>query len=159
MAAPLLDDQLRRLSDALADAEPPPKVDRAIAAAIASERSRSRSRRANAHPAFDRWLAWPIGLAASIFAISFIVRQTPAEDLVPGVSAESLRQGAQSFTPVVSAEEIARSGDAYVMPASVPRMTLAQLGFPVSPQRIGDAVDAELLVRADGTVLALRFVR
>ena len=156
MAAPLLDDQLRRLADALIDAAPPPKIDRAIAAAIRAEQSRSRRHVA---PAFDRWLAWPVGLAASIFAISFIVRQAPAEDPVPGVPVETLRQAAQSFTPVVSADEIARSGDTYVMPASVPRMTLAQLGFPVNPQRIGDAVDAELLVRADGTVLALRFVR
>ena len=43
------------------------------------------------------------------------------------------------------------------MPASVPRLTLAQVGFPVDPQRMGDAVDAEFLVRGDGTV-ALRFV-
>jgi hypothetical protein len=157
MAAPLLDDQLRRLADALIDAAPPPKIDRAIAAAIRAEPSRSRRRVAPV--ASDRWLAWPVGLAASIFAISFIVRQAPAEDRVPGVPVETLRQAAQSFTPVVSADEIARSGDTYVMPASVPRMTLAQLGFPVNPQRIGDAVDAELLVRADGTVLALRFVR
>ena len=157
MTSPLLDDQLRRLGHALDDVVPPARTDRAIAAAIRSEQSRARRRAAD--PAFERWLAWPIGLAASIFAISFIVRQGPAEDVVPNVPVETLRQAAQSFMPVVSAEEIARSGDTYVLPASVPRVTLAQLGFPVNPQRIGDAVDAELLVRADGTVLALRFVR
>lgn len=156
MTAPLLDDQLRRLADALHDAAPPARTDRAIAAAIRA--AQSRPKRAATKPVFERWLAWPIGLAASIFAISFIVRQAPVDDVVPNVPAETLRQAAQSFMPVVSAEEIARSGDTYVMPVSVPRMTLAQLGFPVNPQRIGDAVDAELLVRADGTVLALRFV-
>lgn len=157
MTAPLLDDQLRNLGAALDDVAPPPTVDRAIAAAIASKQARAL--RAGRAPRFERWLAWPIGLAASIFAISFIVRQMPAEDLVPGVAAETLQQAAQRFTPVVPADEIARSGETYVMPASVPRMTLAQLGFPVNPERIGDAVDAELLVRADGTVLAVRFVR
>ena len=61
--------------------------------------------------------------------------------------------------PVVSSEEIARAGDTYVMPARLPRTTLAQLGLPVNPERIGEAVETELLVRADGAVLALRFVQ
>jgi len=157
MTPPLLDDRLRALSVALDDARPPPTVDRAIAAAVdAKLRKRSAG---PAHRGFERWLAWPVGLVASIFALSFIVRQTQPDEVGPGVTAETLREAAQRFTPVVPADEIARGGDTYLMPARVPRLTLAQLGFPVNPERVGDAVDAELLVRADGTVLALRFVR
>jgi hypothetical protein len=158
MTAPLLDDRLRALSAALEGSGPPPGVDRAIAAAIAAKTHRPH--RVVAGPGIlERWLAWPLALVASIFAISVIVRQVPPDDLLPGVAAETMREAARTFTPMVSAEEIARAGDAYLMPARLPRMTLAQLGFPVDPERIGDAVDTELLVRADGAVLALRFVR
>jgi hypothetical protein len=158
MTAPVLDDRLRALSAALEDAEPPPGVDRAIAAAIAAK-TRHPQRAASGPGILERWLAWPVALVASICAISLIVRQTPPDDLLPGLAAETLGEAARTFTPVVSAEEIARAGDTYLMPARLPRMTLAQLGFPVNPERIGDAVDTELLVRADGAVLALRFVR
>jgi hypothetical protein len=37
-------------------------------------------------------------------------------------------------------------------------MSLAQFGLPVDPARAADAIDAELLVRLDGAVLAVRFV-
>jgi len=157
MTAPLLDDRLRALSAALEDVGPPASVDRAIAAAIASK-ARRPHRVASGPGILERWLAWPVALVASIFAISVIVRQAPPEDLMPGLAAETLREAARTFTPVVSADEIARAGDTYLMPARLPRITLAQLGFPVNPERIGDAVDTELLIRADGAVLALRFV-
>ncbi len=156
MTAPLLDDRLRALSAALENAGPPASVDRAIAAAA------SKARRPQPTPSgpgiLERWLAWPVALVASIFAISVIVRQAPPDDLVPDPAAETLREAARTFTPVVSADVIASAGDTYLMPARLPRMTLAQLGFPVNPERIGDAVETELLVRADGAVLALRFV-
>lgn len=157
MTAPLLDDRLRELSAALEHAAPPARVDRAITAAIAAAAARPR-RDPTSQRIFERWLAWPMALAASIFAISIIVRQAPPESLVPALAAEALRDAAQSFMPVVSAEVIAGAGDTYVLPARLPRMTLAQLGLPVDPERIGEAVETELLVRADGAVLALRFV-
>ena len=157
MTAPLLDDRLRALSAALDGAGPPAGVDRAIAVAIASSASRPR-RTASGPGVLERWLAWPVALAASIFAISIIVRQAPPDKLVADLTAESLREAAQAFMPVVSAEVIAGAGDTYVMPVRLPRMTLAQLGLPVDPERIGEAVETELLVRADGAVLALRFV-
>ena len=158
MTAPLLDDRLRALSAALDDAAPPHSVDRAIAAAIAA-RARRPQRTGSGPGILERWLAWPAALAASIFAISFIVRQAPPQELVPTIAAETLRDAAETFMPVVSSEEIARAGDTYVMAARLPRTTLAQLGLPVNPERIGEAVETELLVRADGAVLALRFVQ
>ena len=154
MSPPLLDDRLRALGAALAAQEPPPSVDHAIAAAIAKPRRVPR-----AGPGIlERWLAWPVALAASIFAISFIVRHAPPPDLLAAPPADVLHEASRAFMPVVSADEIARAADAYVMPARLPRVTLAQLGLPVDPGRIGEAVDTELLLRPDGAVLALRFV-
>ena len=157
MTAQRLDDQLRALGAGLASHEPTPAVDRAIAAAIAgSARRNARAHRREA--ASERWLAWPIALAASIFAISFIVRQAPPQDLLPVASSEALREVSREFLPLAPADVIARAGDAYVLPASLPRMALSQLGLPVDPQRVGEAVDTELLVRPDGAVIAIRFV-
>ena len=156
MTVPLLDDQLRALSVALEGSGPPASVDRAIAAAVAKQ-PRGEGKRGEGR-FVERWLAWPVALAASIFAISIIVRQAPPQDVLPALSADAMREGAQSFTPVASAEEISRAGDTFLMPARLPRVTLAQLGFPVDPERIGEAVETELLVRGDGMVLALRFV-
>ena len=157
MDAPLLDDRLRDLSAALSRHEPPASVDRALAAAVAAAPRRTRADRAPG--VLERWLAWPMALAASIFAISFVVRHAPPDETPAAPSAELLREAARSFLPVASADEIARAGDAYVMAASLPRSTLAQLGLPVDPQRIGEAVETELLVRPDGAVLALRFIQ
>jgi hypothetical protein len=151
MTQPALDDHLRALAAVVAERGPPASVDRAIAAAIASRARRPRQEQDSAH----RWLAWPLALAASIFALSFVVRQSPPDN---SLQPQALRAAAQAFVPVASAEEIARASDTYLLPARLPRMSLAQLGLPVDPQRIGEAVDAELLVRPDGAVLALRFV-
>lgn len=157
MTLPLLDDRLRALSDALADAVPPASVDRSIAAAIASAEKRHR-RAATPARAWERWLAWPIALAASIFAISFVVRQAPEETVSPALAADALRRVGEAFVPVVAQDVIERAGDAYLVSARLPHTTLAELGLPVDPERIGEAFDAELLVRPDGAVLALRFV-
>ena len=151
MTRPSLDDRLRALSAAVASHEPPVAVDRAIAAAIRSGSSRPRRGR----DASRRWLVWPLALAASIFALSFVVRQSSPEKTL---QSQALRAAAEAFIPVASAEEIARASDTYVLPARLPRTSLSQLGLPVDPQRIGEAVEAELLVRPDGAVLALRFV-
>jgi hypothetical protein len=157
MTPPLLDDRLRALAESLADAEPPASVDRAIVAAIATQRKR-RSR-AIRWPAADRWFAWPVALAASILALSFVVRQSPPAEAIPSPSEAQLARGAQTFMPIASADAIEQATDAFVMPARLPRTALAQLGLPLNPERVGEAVDTELLVRGDGAVLAVRFVR
>lgn len=146
-----LDRRLDALKDAVASELPPPATDRAIAAAV------ERAKRAPRNGARgDRWLAWPLALAASIAVLSFIVRSLPPEAVV---AEPAVVQGSgDEFLPVVPMAEIERAGDALVVPARLPRTTLAQLGLPINPARAADAIDAELLVRRDGSVLAVRFV-
>ena len=148
-----LDERLAALSRALADRTPPATVDRAIAAAI--ERSGRGTAVAAARP-FERWLSWPIALAASIALIGVLLRESPPELPAP---AGRLAAASTKFLPVVPQAEIARSTDAWVVPARMPRMALAGLGLPVDPALASETIDAELLVRSDGAVLALRFVR
>lgn len=146
-----LDRRFDALKDAVATELPPSTTDRAIAAAV------ERAKRAPRNGArSDRWLAWPLALAASIAVLSFIVRSLPPEAVVaePAV----VQASSDEFLPVVPMAEIERAGEALVVPARLPRTTLAQLGLPINPARAADAIDAELLVRRDGSVLAVRFV-
>ena len=145
-----LDHQLALLKDAVADAAPPASTDRAITAAIArAQRSPRRGTRR------ERWLVWPLALAASIAVLSIVVRSLPPEAVepVPARAADG-----NDFLPVVPIADIERAGDAVVVPAKLPRTTLAQLGLPINPALAADAIDTELLVRRDGAVLAVRFV-
>jgi len=151
-----LDDRLAALKHELATCEPPPSTDRAIAAAI-ERATRKRARNALAPRTLERWLAWPVALAASIGLVAVAVRQMPADEIVSAPTAAASIASAR-FMPVVPVAEIERSSDAYVVPARVPRMALAQFGLPVNPARAGEAIDTELLIRPDGAVLALRFV-
>jgi hypothetical protein len=147
-----LDRRFAALKDAVAGDLPPTATDRAIVAAVARA---SRAPRNAARG--DRWLAWPLALAASIAVLSFVVRSLPPEAVVAEPAA-SIRASADEFLPVVPIADIERAGDTLVVPARLPRTTLAQLGLPINPARAADAIDAELLVRRDGSVLAVRFV-
>ena len=150
-----LDDRLAALKAELAPLEPPSSTDRVIAQAI-GRAARKRASRTSAPRVLERWIAWPIALAASIGLVAVAVRQMPAVEIA---SAPAASQGASArFMPVVPTAEIERSSDAYVVSARVPRMALAQFGLPINPARAGEAIDTELLVRPDGAVLALRFV-
>lgn len=147
-----LDRRLAALKESVADALPPPAVDQAVAAAVARAAQRPVRRSAG-----DRWLAWPLALAASIAVLSFVVRSLPPEAIVAEPAAAASTAAAE-FMPVVPLADIERAGDAMVVPARLPRMTLAQLGLPVNPALAADAIDTELLVRRDGSVLAVRFI-
>jgi hypothetical protein len=149
-----LDRRLAGLKDALAGSEPPASTDLAIAKAI--DRAAGKRARASRGPRLlDRWLAWPLALAATIAVVAIAVRAIPDGDVSPVKAASA---STPRFIAVVPVAEIEQSSDAYVVPARVPRMALAQFGLPVNPARADDAVDTELLVRPDGAVLALRFV-
>ena len=133
MTAPLLDDRLRALSVALDDAGPPASVDRAIAAAVVEAASHAANAASGAR--HSRALARLAGRAGRVDLRDLVHR-------APGAAATTrcrrrrprrCARRAQTFMPVVSAEEIARAGDTYLMPARLPRMTLAQLGFAGQP--------------------------
>jgi len=147
-----LDRRLAALKDAVAAELPPTATDRAVATAVARAR---RTTRAAARG--DRWLAWPLALAASIAVLSVVVRSLPPEAVVPDAAVIAQAAG-DEFMPVVPIADIESATDALVVPARLPRTTLAQLGLPINPARAADAIDTELLVRRDGSVLAVRFV-
>jgi len=150
-----LDARFAALRLATADALPPAQTDRAVADAIARARA---ARSTESRPRF-RWATWPLWAAIATAAAIALVMLRP---LPTAVVDDSLRvadsPADDAFVPVVPLADIERAGDALVVPARVPRMTLAELGFPVNPARAADAVDAELLVRGDGSLLAVRLI-
>lgn len=152
MSTDPLDRRLAALKVAVAAEFPPTATDRAVAAAVARAH-----RGARAAPRGDRWLGWPLALAASIAVLSLVVRSLPPEAIVPDAAVNAQGAG-DEFMPVVPIADIESATDALVVPARLPRTTLAQLGLPINPARAADAIDAELLVRRDGSVLAVRFV-
>lgn len=60
------------------------------------------------------------------------------------------------FIALDSLERIEREPNPRMIETEVPRMELASLGVPVTPENAGDSVIAEMLVSADGDPLALR---
>jgi hypothetical protein len=147
-----LDGRLAALRECAAVFEPPPSTDAAIAAAMRSAARASARRPAGRHA----WIAWPLALAAAVVVVSFVVRSLGP---LAGTGGEVVPAAARAeFTSLVPLSEIADSRDVVVVPARVPRMTLAQFGVPIDPARADDAVDTELLVRRDGALLAYRFV-
>ena len=151
-----LDRQIHALKRELSSVQPPPAVDRAVAAAIA------RTKRAGVAPARlpwrpwrDYWLAGALALAASMVVVAVNLR---APSGPPQVERAAVYPSATEFIPVVPLADIAGARGAYVVSAPMPRTMLADFGLPVSPVRAAEPVQSELLVRGDGTVLAVRFL-
>jgi hypothetical protein len=153
-----LDRQLAALKTSIAGLEPPAAVDRAVAAAIAAVPSQTRGLRWPWRVPAPAWVGWSAALAAALAVVAVVHRtDVPVPTLDAGTPSAAGKGDSAMFMPVVPMSEIARTGDALVVPARLSRMTLAQFGLPVNPARATDAVDTELLVRGDGAVLAVRF--
>lgn len=148
---PNLDRALAALKTATCEEAPPPAVDAAIARAIARSTTRGRLR----FPWSLQWLLAPAAIAAAVAVVFSAYRAAldPARDEPPAATARPATQ----FMPVVPIAELEQAQTALIVPARLQRMSLAELGLPVNPERAADGIDAELLVRGDGTLLAVRF--
>ena len=62
------------------------------------------------------------------------------------------------FIALASAERIALEPSAKIVSTTFPRAMLADYGLPVSPERAGEAVRADMLVAGNGLPLALRII-
>ena len=149
---PEIDRRLEALRDAAQGWNPPLTLDEALAARVAAAATRPPRAREPRH-----WIAWPLALAATLAIVSFAVRALLADPGDPPQAAVRSATG-ERFNLVVPLAELERVDDARVVPARVPRLTLAQWGVPVDPARAAEPVDAQLLVRRDGALLAWRVV-
>jgi len=156
MSDDALDRKLDALRQEIAGLEPPPSIAQAIASAVRAGPRKLQPRQW--HRGWrGRWPAWLMLLAASIAIVAWTLqmqrggefRPTPASD-APAIATD--------FIPLVPVRDIASDEGAYIVATQMPRVMLADFGLPVNPARAADPVASELLVRRDGTVLAVRFI-
>lgn len=74
------------------------------------------------------------------------------------VSAEDLPYSDGDFIPLPNAAQIGPNEDVNLVRVEVPRSTMIELGYEVSPDRISEPVEAEVVLGADGLARAVRFL-
>jgi hypothetical protein len=151
-----LDGKLEALRHEIAGLEPPPSIAQAIAAAV-----RDAPRKAQPSPWRhgwrERWPVWPAAVAVTIGIAAWTLQARLGSEWAP--TPESVQAPAPTeFIPLVPVRDIASDQGAYIVATQMPRMMLSDFGLPVNPARAADPIASELLVRRDGTVLAVRFI-
>ena len=141
----LLDSRLHDVKRGLASLHPPASVE---AARVASFRGRAKHAR---RPRL--WWIPPLALAATVALVSWMVRG-------PMTTAPALevRDDPGPFLALRPLERIALEPSTTVVATEFPRALLAEWGLPVSPERAGEPVRAEMLYSADGEPLAIRLI-
>lgn len=150
----LLDLKLDELKRELADVQAPDMEAQLVA------RFRETKPAATARPRL--WWMPPIALAATIAMTSWMVRG-PSPDsqslvaLAPATTLEGDRDPGP-FLALQPLDRIASERTTRMVTTEFPRALLADWGLPVSPDRAGEPVRAEMLYSADGEPLAVRLL-
>jgi hypothetical protein len=169
---PDLQARLTRLREAAATVQPPAYIEAQLNARLfgADAPSAAPARAAKPQPArrtpsaaerWAAWIAWPISVTAAAGLVSWMVYTNPAiapEQIGPAAPYYESLQTQMPFLALTSLDNIGAGAGNEVVSATLPRATLAEFGLPVSPLRAAEPIDAEFLVGANGSVLAVRFV-
>lgn len=157
-----LSDALARLGRELAAHEPPLAVHGSVRARLAPTTAvPTLAPRASAGAlSLHNWAPWATAaLCGALLLVSAVLLRGPA---ATGGAQTQWVGSATGFVPVASAERWpthgapGRSAPAWLVRAELPRERLAELGLPFDPSRAADTVKAELLMQANGEVLAVR---
>ena len=162
---------LQRAALDLNAAEPPPHLLAAVQARWAPQPA---AKPPAVKPRRQPW-AWPGAAVAAVSALALVLvgsvllmLQTPPADQ-PGLHQQQLAQAPQvpqgpgadgsRFVNLVPPERWPREASAaWLVRTEIPSHRLAVLGLPFDPASAGQPVRAEMLMRASGEVLAVRFV-
>lgn len=144
-----LDGPLGALRTAMEGVNAPRCVEKELMAAFARQQARKPWYRRIPRPAFAG-----AGAVAMLAVAAVLVLKAP----VPAADGPQLVQRDERgfFIALDSLERIESEPNPRMIETEVPRMELASLGVPVTPENAGDTVLAEMLVSADGDPLALR---
>ena len=151
-----------------------PRADAALARGLAELRSelatlhapdaieghllrRFRENRARARRPGLWWLP-PLAVAATVALVSWMVRAPLAPAPLPVDGADAAQADPGPFLALRPLERIRLEPGASVVATEFPRALLAQWGLPVSPERAGEPVRAEMLYSAQGEPLAVRLL-
>jgi hypothetical protein len=144
----LLDSRLDDLKREVATLQAPASLEGALVAQFRKHRRKA------ARPAL--WWVPPLALAATIALVSWMVRMPIPATPHEAVAAPS--EDAGPFLALRPLERIAIEPSTTVVTTEFPRALLADWGLPVSPDRAGEPVRAEMLYSADGEPLAIRLI-
>jgi hypothetical protein len=148
----ILDQRLAELNREMSRLSPPAVLEAALVAKFRRARRPGKSR-----PRL--WWMPPLALAATLGVMSWMVRapmpSNPAAWALPPVPLES---DAGPFLALKPMERIALEPATTVVATEFPRALLADWGLPVSPDRAGELVRAEMLYSAEGEALAVRLI-
>jgi hypothetical protein len=123
-----------------------------------------RARFRKTKPAAGRPRLWwmpPLALAATIALTSWMIRgpMPDSQSLVSLAPPTSTLEGDPGpFLALQPLERIAAERGTRMVTTEFPRALLADWGLPVSPDRAGEPVRAEMLYSADGEPLAVRLL-
>jgi hypothetical protein len=150
----LLDLKLDELKRELSDTHAPDAMEAAL---------RKRFRKVKPVGAARPRLWWmpPIALAATIAVTSWMIRGPvpQGQDLVALAPPTTTLEGDPGpFVALQPLDRIAAERSTRVVTTEFPRALLADWGLPVSPDRAGEPVRAEMLYSADGEPLAVRLL-
>jgi len=144
----LLDLKLDELKRELGEINAPDALERALVARF------GKARTAASRPRL--WWMPPLALAATIAMVSWIIRGPDPRAVAP--SAQSFESEPGPFLALKPLERIALEPGTTMVATEFPRALLADWGLPVSPDRAGEPVRAEMLYSADGEPLAVRLL-
>ena len=129
----------------------------ALDAALAAQFRRARN------PRPRLWWMPPLALAATIAMMSWVIRgpmpdATSLVSLAPPTTTIEGDRDQGPFLALQPLDRIASESGTRVVATEFPRALLADWGLPVSPDRAGEPVRAEMLYSADGEPLAVRLL-
>ena len=147
----LLDSRLDDVRRGLQQHAAPAELEDALLASF------RRQRRASTRPRM--WWVPPLALAATIALVSWMVR-LPGSEIPPAsrLAPPAAFDDPGPFLALKPLERIALEPSTTVVASEFPRALLADWGLPVSPDRAGEPVRAEMLYSADGEALAVRLI-
>lgn len=145
----LLDLRLGELRRAMQEVNAPAPLEAALATAF--RRAHDQRRRPRL------WWMPPLALAATIGIVSWMIRGVTPPQPAANPAAIEEAEG-EPFLALRPLERIALEPGTTVVTAEFPRSLLADWGLPVSPDRAGEPVRAEMLYSRDGEALAIRLV-
>jgi hypothetical protein len=155
---------LRTMAHEMGAVAAPPRVEANLLEAFRSEMASAGPRlvRMRMLPVFS-WVA----AAAAVIAVAAWVaprRHTapPAAHHTPaaGVELASLVDDAaddDGFIPLPNAERVGPNDDVHVVRMELPRSAMLVVGLDVSPERVSERVEAEVMLGPDGLARAVRF--
>jgi hypothetical protein len=150
--ATLLDLKLDALRRELAGYHAPEALEAALLARFAEQRRAAKKPRL--------WWMPPLALAATLALVSWMVMKpvpgTGFTSPVPGTGLGEADPG--PFLALKPLERIALEPGTTMVTTEFPRALLADWGLPVSPERAGEPVRAEMLYSADGEPIAVRLL-